>query len=532
MKKIFVMALACCLLSSTAYASEQAVEATPAPSCVEKIAWHDYTGLTGGYLVLYEETGVWEVKFSSSYGDMMLEGTYLPDGTMEYDKDSPIFGYMPMDEITAAGAEVIKAFEAGEGVIGEIDPASCDHKWWKSACIICGTPCSHESWSKGVCATCGYKCPHEAVDAETRLCGQCGMFIAADPADCVHRWTEEGSCALCGMECEKPDWTEGGVFEFDMHTEAQKAFIASGDWPSAETYAPDGEKSHPKALICDFSEDEGIGEAEEYIFQKAADEAFTDPVTVEGLTEASYELYNTKLGEHFFWRGGTSLEEIAGSPVHEVIVNDVGPRTIQIEGLMNVRDIGGYASYLAENGVIRQGLYFRGAAPNEIRDIGRYRWVNELGITAEIDLRDEHQLTGPYVDGVDYYPVPIPSGTESTRFEEFAEEYQKIFEVVSHADEKPIYLHCTAGADRTGISTFILLTVCGVDYEDIAKDYTFTNFSGQRRDITALETWWSKLEAFEGETMADKAASWLLSKGVPAETIENIRVAFIEGYER
>ncbi len=134
------------------------------------------------------------------------------------------------------------------------------------------------------------------------------------------------------------------------------------------------------------------------------------------------------------------------------------------------------------------------------------------------------------MDGVDYFTAPIPSGTESTRFEEFAEEYRIIFDVISHAGEKPVFLHCNAGADRTGISTFILLTVCGVDYEDIKKDYMFTNFSAQSRQIAALEEWEAKLEALDGDTLPDKAVTWLLSKGVPMETIELIRETFVAGY--
>ena len=534
MKKVLSLILICmfaaCLFGTAAGCAEAAQTVEEAQPYVDQITWHSFDGLQDGYLVLHPDTEVWDLKFSSAYGDMMFSGNYLEDGTMDYDKEARWVGFIPMDEIVPAGEEIIKAFLSGEVSIVPVDPDTCDHKWWNCECIICGTACEHESWSKGICDVCGLKCSHEVVDETTRLCGQCGKFIPADPADCPHYWNENGVCSMCGLECEHPDWTSGNAFAFDIHTESQKEFIEKADWPSAVEYAPDGEFSHPKALVCDFSADEGIAEAESYIFQKAADADFTDPVTVTGLPEKTYNLYNVMLGEDFFWRGGSSLEDIQNSPVHEVIVSETGPRTCEIEGLMNVRDIGGYASDLVDGGVIRQGLYYRGAAPDGIREAGIDRFVNELGIGAEIDLRDDYQCTGPYVEGVEYYAVPIPSGTEPTRFEEFQEEYCKIFDVVSRAGERPVYLHCSAGADRTGISSFILLTVCGADYEDIAKDYMFTNFSGQKRDITALETWWSKLQAMDGETMADKAATWMLSKGIPEETIENIRATFVEGY--
>ena len=41
-------------------------------------------------------------------------------------------------------------------------------------------------------------------------------------------------------------------------------------------------------------------------------------------------------------------------------------------------------------------------------------------------------------------------------------------------------LHCFAGADRTGVMTFALLSLLGLEYKDIINDYAFTSFSTQR----------------------------------------------------
>lgn len=524
MKKNVSLVLAF-VLSALLLVPTYGAEGEAAQPYVSEITWESFDGPQDGYLILQED-GTWQVKFSMVYGDMMLEGTYLPDGTMEYETEFPFF---PMEYVTEASAPAMEAYLSGEVELAPIDPDTCAHAWWHSTCVYCGIPCEHTAWSNGLCAACGLKCKHESFDEETRLCDLCGMFIAADPADCEHVWNEEGVCTLCAMESDHPDWSMAEPYTFDLRTEDQKEYLAQDDKAIATAYSPIGDRSHPKALICDFSADEGIPEGESYLFQKASDPAFTDAVTVEGLPEKCYNLFNVLLGEHFYWRGGTSLDEIENSPVHEVFVSEEGPRTCQVEGLFNVRDIGGYASSLAEGGVIKQGLYYRGAAPDAIREIGKERFVKELGIGAELDLRDADKCTGPYVDGVDYYAAPIPSGTEATRFEEFAEEYCLIFDVISRADEKPVYLHCSAGADRTGISSFILLALLGADYDDIATDYMYTNFSGQNRGIGAMDVWWEKLQALEGETTADKAATWLLSKGVPAETIERIQQIFVEG---
>ena len=80
----------------------------------------------------------------------------------------------------------------------------------------------------------------------------------------------------------------------------------------------------------------------------------------------------------------------------------------------------------------------------------------------------------------------------------------------------------------------MLLTVCGAEYDDIARDYLFTNFSTQGSRVSnytsEFKQWWKKLDAFEGDTKADKAKSWLVSKGVPAQQVETIREIFVEGY--
>lgn len=291
------------------------------------------------------------------------------------------------------------------------------------------------------------------------------------------------------------------------------------------------ENSKPRGIICDFSGD-GFGEEGPYVFQKADDPEFTDPREYTDLKEPVYTVQNVLLGEHFYWRGGTDLETIGNSPVHEVTVTDLAPRMCLVAGVTNVRDIGGYASSLVPGAKLRQGRYYRGARLDSIKEAGKIALRDELGVRAEIDLRGDGENKGPYVDGITYYSFEIPAGTEPRRFEDFAEEYVGIYTTIANADKAPVYLHCTVGADRTGIATFMLLAVCGVSYEDIARDYLMTNFSynGERTLEKEFNIWWKKLGKLEGDTVPEKAETWMKSKGVSEETIERIREVFIEGY--
>ena len=325
----------------------------------------------------------------------------------------------------------------------------------------------------------------------------------------------------------------GVVPENDFHTALQYRYLTDPNLENILAYASGVQEwSRPRGTLLDFSGD-CAESADGYVMQYADNERFDGAVTVYGLRSGSYRVYNLMLGETVWWRGGTTLAEAQANPIHSVTTATQGPRNLYIDGVTNVRDIGGYASSLVAGGRIRQGLYYRGAKLDSITDAGKAEMVR-LGIRQEIDLRDAYQCRGPYVDGIQYTAVSIPSGTESRRFEEFANEYKAIFELIAKADENPVYLHCTAGADRTGICTFILLTLCGADYDDIARDYLFTNFSTQgsrfNNFTTEFKQWWSKLDGFAGETKAEKAKAWLISKGVSADTVERIREIFVAGY--
>lgn len=333
--------------------------------------------------------------------------------------------------------------------------------------------------------------------------------------------------SVCLTACNgAKDW--GTVPLNDFHTPIQYAYL-NDDFGNISKYAKGAkELSQPNAIILDFPE---VTDSISYVVEYADNDGFTDSVTVNDVKQKQYGVYNLKLGQALYWRVATSQSNLANASVHSMTISSLGPRNLYIDGVTNARDIGGYNSSLVEDGKIRQGLFFRGANLESITEVGKAEMLR-LGIRTEIDLRDADQCNGPYVDGISYKAVSIPSGTESTRFEKFAEEYKQIFAVIANADENPVYLHCTAGADRTGICTFMLLTVCGASYEDMARDYLFTNFSthGKRTLASEFDKWYSKLDNFDGSTKADKAKSWLISKGVSAEQVEHIREIFVEGY--
>ena len=321
----------------------------------------------------------------------------------------------------------------------------------------------------------------------------------------------------------------------DFHTLLQYKFII--DEPeNVFNYASGIEDlSRPKGNLLDFSEDiKDISDS--YVIQISSSEAFdtSDTKIINNLKEKKYIIKNLKLGQKIFYRGAINEEELNNSKIYTLTTNTLAPRNLDIPGVDNFRDIGGIKTTLVKNGIINQGLYYRTAQINDIEEEGKRILKEDLGIKIEIDLRDEIYNTGPYVDGIEYHPITVYSGSEYLWFDSFENQYIKIFNLISEADKNPIVLHCTHGADRTGIMTFGLLTLLGCEYNDIMRDYAFTNFGvqGSRNVNGAFKTWWNKLDKYEGETKSEKCKSWLMKKGIEESKLEHIRSIFIDNYEK
>ena len=57
----------------------------------------------------------------------------------------------------------------------------------------------------------------------------------------------------------------------------------------------------------------------------------------------------------------------------------------------------------------------------------------------------------------------------------FAHQYAKVFRLLEAADGRPVVMHCTAGKDRTGIGSALILLALGVPEETVHADYLLSN---------------------------------------------------------
>lgn len=174
------------------------------------------------------------------------------------------------------------------------------------------------------------------------------------------------------------------------------------------------------------------------------------------------------------------------------IIDDFEARHHPFEGCFNFRDIGGYRT--ANGRAIRWGRYFRAGRQDRMTpgDVDR---AAKLGIRTQIDLRRPDEVRncgrGPFealgaryvglsvLPGGSYEQLNRETGTLGERylayFQYSAELWRRVFEMLADDASYPVLLHCTAGKDRTGVITALLLSVLDVDRTVIEADFALTN---------------------------------------------------------
>ncbi len=219
----------------------------------------------------------------------------------------------------------------------------------------------------------------------------------------------------------------------------------------------------------------------------------------------------------------------------------LGPRVMSVDGIFNVRDLGGYAT---ESGkTTTQGLIYRGGAlipygpyEHNLTAEGKVTMAQEMRIKTELDLRGYGQESGYLTES------PIPEATlEYITVSGYAsafsmkDSFKSVFSFFADIENYPVYMHCTGGADRTGTVAFLLNALLGVSETDLIHDYEFTSFSvyGQRNSIDGTEyggmfqEFLTKLKSYEGETLSEKTETYMLSIGVTQEEIDSIRTIML-----
>jgi protein-tyrosine phosphatase len=179
-------------------------------------------------------------------------------------------------------------------------------------------------------------------------------------------------------------------------------------------------------------------------------------------------------------------------------------RLIALEGAVNFRDLGGYAT---EDGLrTRWRVLFRADGLSELTETD-LEVMRELGIRTVVDLRsgqeveqsrfnvEAHPVTFhhyPFIKALpnaeDFSRAPGFLGTQYTEMlDEATPQIIGALSALAAPEARPAVFHCTAGKDRTGLLSALVLSLLGVPEETVIADYALSGAAMTRLRAKLIE---------------------------------------------
>lgn len=252
----------------------------------------------------------------------------------------------------------------------------------------------------------------------------------------------------------------------------------------------------------------------------------------------SFDFFNLETGVKYYWQVCCGNDY---SDVNTFYVLLTTPRTLYIDGVANVRDLGGYRT---KNGRVKEGMLYRGGCFEDLVDKSREltpKGLYELcaiGIKTDVDIRaeaeKERQVTWELTKNAGFDRIGITLGEYDNIFtkENLRNSQADFIRLLADETKYPIYYHCWAGADRTGSFAFIIGALLGVDEQSLIDDYEFTSLSPQGTRNSKGEGWkklMQHINEYKGDDIYQKTESFVTEYlGVEKSVIEKIREILIE----
>ncbi|WP_239253854.1 tyrosine-protein phosphatase [Listeria ilorinensis] len=177
---------------------------------------------------------------------------------------------------------------------------------------------------------------------------------------------------------------------------------------------------------------------------------------------------------------------------------------IKLEGAVNVRDLGGYQT--ADGKTIKPHKLIRSAEMYKMTGNDIKKLTNTYDLKKVVDFRTDSEVEkkpDPPITGVENIHDPIMRDTGvSTSTEDFMTNlmkmdnpesylveanksfindefsrngYKEFFQQLLNNEDGAVLWHCTAGKDRAGFGTALVLSALGVDRETVMNDYMLSN---------------------------------------------------------
>jgi protein-tyrosine phosphatase len=170
-------------------------------------------------------------------------------------------------------------------------------------------------------------------------------------------------------------------------------------------------------------------------------------------------------------------------------------RTLAWDGCLNVRDLGGHPT--EDGSFTRFGAVVRADSIRQLSDAG-WAALADYGVGRIVDLRFHDELaadpprevpaevvhvpvfpdsaTGAWEE-IDALSAAAPDDATATRdvyltlLRLLPEGFATAVGAVADAPKGAVVVHCTAGKDRTGLVTALVLRLAGVSVRDVGADY-------------------------------------------------------------
>lgn len=385
---------------------------------------------------------------------------------------------------------------------------------------------------------------------------------------------------------------EGAIVDF--HTDIQQQFIDSGaiDTPENIDGKPiDGNpfdsqnletrsRKHDDWSLPNFVALTWEGETSDFYYvELSANREFDDnDIITYVTTETFWDVYNLFIDTEYYWRVSPDDKEMKYAAVYSFKTSDDGPRNIYLDGVTNVRDVGGM-KLQDGSGEVRQGLLYRGGRFNLSKidddvsifddDPDYFRWditekgietlTEELKVKTEIDLRlardgEIGNMNDARIPSVKYVNIPcdyrggiidsklenVAGGENNLTRQSNPQRIKEVFEILADEDNYPVYFHCNIGTDRTGVVAYLVGALIGMDEQTLYKHYVFSNFGNiagsvrqsGRQSGTIINGYGATVNSYPGDTLAERTENALKDIcGLSSETLQSVVNILVEYYE-
>jgi len=223
-------------------------------------------------------------------------------------------------------------------------------------------------------------------------------------------------------------------------------------------------------------------------------------------------------------------------------------RILNWDGCNNVRDLGGFET--ADGKKIKWGGIVRGDHPARLTARG-WDALYKHGIRTIVSLRthgfdekDHPVVVSPYTD-IQVVSVEIEDVTNEEFVEKWAttdlwgtplyfpdalnlwaHRHAAAIQAIAQAQPGGVFYHCIRGYDRTGIITFLLLSLAGVSLKDITSDYELS--VDPVRDQLLAERNTNVYEVLQKTLEGIHIENYLLEGGMTQADISALRSRFLE----